>query len=107
MKEPKTYNITFGYTGSKYYPQAVELAKLAHGYETMGSGENIWHIATFANNEDQIDLMAQLWRYAKHLPKYPELYGVEAWMLGLYLEKKNRFSYLWKEKMEEYQDSIH
>ena len=90
MNKQEFYRITFGYADSKYYQQAVELAHLAYQHKTLGKERNIWHIATFTDNEDQIDLMAQLWRYAKHLPKHPELYGIEAWSLELYLNKKKK-----------------
>ena len=108
MNKQEFYRITFGYADSKYYQQAVELAHLAYQHKTLGKERNIWHIATFTDNEDQIDLMAQLWRYAKHLPKHPELYGIEAWSLELYLnkKKKDRFSYLFKGKLDRYKNSI-
>lgn len=108
MNKQKNCQITFGYADSKYYQQAVELANLAYRAETLGKDKNVWHIVTFADNEEQIDLMAQLWRYAKHLSRYPRLYEVSALSLNFYLNRRKRVHpfYLSEGELERYKNSI-
>lgn len=50
------YRIHFGFSKSKRYSQALELAELANKHEVFGEDKHIWHIVTFT--PDQLDLMA-------------------------------------------------
>ncbi len=84
------YKIHFGFSKSKRYPQAVELAKLANKHEIKGEGEDIWHIVTFTN--EQIDLMASFYKIAGGLP-YPKIYGADVLSLILYLREGYEYSY--------------
>jgi hypothetical protein len=84
------YKIHFGFSKSKRYPQAVELAKLANKHEIRGEGEDVWHIVTFTN--EQIDLMASFYKIAGGLP-YPKIYGAEVLSLILYLCEGYEYSY--------------
>ena len=84
------YKIHFGFSKSRRYPQAVELAKLAHKHEIKGEGEDIWHIVTFTN--EQIDLMASFYKIARSLP-YPKIYGADVLSLILYLSEGYEYSY--------------
>lgn len=84
------YKIHFGFSKSKRYPQAVELAKLANKHEINGEGENVWHIVTFTN--EQIDLMASFYKIAGGLP-YPKIYGADVLSLILYLREGYKYSY--------------
>jgi len=77
------YKIHFGFSRSKKYHQAIEIAKLAHQYKIKGEGEDIWHIATFT--ERQYDLMASLYKIAKNLPR-PKMYGVDVISIIIYLK---------------------
>lgn len=84
------YKIHFGFSKSKRYPQAVELAKLVNKHEIRGEGEDVWHIVTFTN--EQIDLMASFYKIAGGLP-YPKIYGAEVLSLILYLCEGYEYSY--------------
>jgi len=85
-----SYKIHFGFSKSKRYPQAVELAKLANKHETRGEGEDVWHIVTFTN--EQIDLMASFYKIARNLP-YPRIYGTDILSLILHLREGYEYSY--------------
>ena len=61
------YRIDFGFSRSKRYLQAVELAKLAHGHESQGKGRDAWHVVTFT--DAQTDLMAQFYDVTGNLPR--------------------------------------
>lgn len=106
MNKQEFYRITFGYENSKYYQQAVEVAKLAEHYKTEGSGKNIWHTIRFT--EKEIDLMAFLFKLAKRLSRQPNIYGVNAFFLILYCQGHNYFKYarLSEEKINEYRKAI-
>jgi len=84
------YRIHFGFSKSKRYPQAIELAKLSHKHEIRGEGEDIWHIVTFTN--EQINLMASFYKIASSLP-YPKIYGADVLSLILYLCEGYEYSY--------------
>jgi len=76
------YRIHFGFSKrSKRYPQALELAQLAHHHQIIGDAPDEWHIVTFT--EDQIDLMAALYEIASRLPR-PTIYGADILLLHLY-----------------------
>ena len=63
----ETYRIHFGYSKkSKYYPQAIELARLAYKHEVFGEGDDTWHVVTLT--DDQVDLIASLYVIAAKLP---------------------------------------
>ena len=61
------YRIDFGFSTSKRYLQAVELAKLAHRHEFEGKGRHAWHVVCFT--DAQIDLMAQLYELIVDFPR--------------------------------------
>ena len=86
----KLYRIHFGFSKSKRYPQAVELAKLAHQYEVRGESQDIWHIVTFT--DEQIDLMASFYKIARNLPR-PKLHGIDILSLLLYCQGKYNHIY--------------
>jgi len=89
------YRIHFGYFGSKRYPQAIELCKLAHHHETRGEG--IWHIVSFTDS--QIDLMAALYKLLvgksafspcfMSIPR-PKIYGADILSLIIYCQKNGQ-----------------
>jgi hypothetical protein len=87
---PDFYKIHFGFSKSKRYPQALELAKLANKHEIRGEGEDIWHIVTFKN--EQIDLMASFYKIAKSLSR-PKIYGIDIISLILYLRDGYKYFY--------------
>lgn len=91
------YRIHFGFSKSKRYPQAVELAKLAHKHEIRSEGEDIWHIVTFT--DEQTDLMASFYKIARNLP-YPKIYGADVLSLILYLRDGYEYSYNSQAKKE-------
>ena len=71
----KIYRIHFGYSKkSKYYWQAIELARLSDKHEVLGEGDNTWHIVTLTDK--QIDLMASLYLIAIKVP-LPKIYGAD------------------------------
>ncbi len=57
------YRIHFGFSKSKRYNQAVEIAKLAFDYKATGASEDIWHTACFTR--EQVDLMALLYKITR------------------------------------------
>jgi hypothetical protein len=75
------YRIHFGFSNSKRYPQAVELSELAFKHEVRGEGEDAWHIVSFT--DDQLDLMAALYKIARNLTG-PKVYEVNALTLKLF-----------------------
>jgi hypothetical protein len=76
------YRIRFGFSKrSKRYPQALELAELAHQHQTIGEEPDEWHVVTFT--EDEVDLMAALYEIASKLPR-PTVYGADILLLHLY-----------------------
>lgn len=87
------YKIHFGYSKrSKYYPQAVKLAELAEAHEIKGqSDDDLWHIVTL--NENQIDLMAQLYPIAIKI-KGPKVQGVDLGYLMAYVSTKGTYDYV-------------
>lgn len=96
-KLQKLYRIHFGFSKSKRYPQAVELAKLSPKHEIRGEGEDIWHIVTFTDK--QTDLMACFYKIARNLP-YPKIYGADVLSLMLYLRDGYEYSYNSEAKKE-------
>lgn len=96
------YRIHFGYPGSKRYPQAVELCKLAHRHETRGEGEDIWHIVSFTDS--QIDLMAALYKLlvgksavapsSGTIPR-PKVYGADILSLIICCRKDGQYDYFY------------
>jgi len=91
------YTIRFGFSKSKRYPQAVELAEFAHKHEIRSEGEGIWHIVTFT--EEQTDLMASFYEITRNLP-YPKIYGADILSLVLYLRNGYEYSYNSQAKKE-------
>jgi hypothetical protein len=85
------FKIHFGFSHkSKYYPQAVELAKLAYKHEIQGEHEDIWHIATL--NSGQIDLMVSLYNLALKLPT-PKIYGADVHYTIAYCRSNKQYAY--------------
>jgi hypothetical protein len=74
------YRIHFGFSRSKRYPQAIELAQLANQHQILGEGDDAWHIVT--TTEDQVNLMASLYISAKSLG-LPRIHGAN--ILSIYL----------------------
>lgn len=62
------YRIHFGFSKSKRYNQAVEIAKLAFDYKTTGYGEDIEHIVCFTR--EQVDLMALLYKITRGFRRF-------------------------------------
>ena len=96
------YRIHFGYSGSKRYPQAVELCKLAYRHEVWGEGEDLWHIVSFTDS--QIDLMAALYKLLvgksafspcfMNIPR-PKIYGADILSLITCCRKDGQYDYLY------------
>ncbi len=63
------YRIHFGFSKSKRYQQALELASRAYKHEIRSTGPDSWHVLTFT--EKQIDLMALVYSVVRgfHCPK--------------------------------------
>lgn len=59
------YKYYFAPTRSKIFPQAIELAAMAHNHETMNDDGVICHVVSFT--DDQIDLMASFYNLARNL----------------------------------------
>src|SRR5713101_273761 len=72
------YRIHFGFSKSKHYKKALALADQATGHEIRGSGEDAWHIVTFADN--QISQMAFLYSLIRSF-RLPRISGVEVGLL--------------------------
>lgn len=88
----ETYKIHFGYSKrSKYYPQAVELARLAYNHEIFGEDDDLWHIVTLT--EDQVDLMASLYQIAVKVP-YPKIYGADMQYIYAYCLSGGTYNYV-------------
>ncbi len=87
------YKIHFGFsTRSKYYPQAVKLAELAETHEIIAqSDDDLWHIVTL--NENQIDLMAQLYPIAIKI-NGPRVRGADLGYLYAYVVSKGTYDYV-------------
>jgi hypothetical protein len=88
------YKIHFGFSRSKKYPQAIELAKPAYHYEIKGEGEDIRNIATFT--QEQYDLMASLYKIVRNLPR-PKIYGADVISIIIYL-KNGYYNYAYSSK---------
>ncbi len=100
IKMTELYRIHFGFSRSRWYPQAVELSKLAHRYETRGEGEDIWHIASFTDS--QIDLMAALYKLLVGKSAFspcfmnisrPKIYGADILSLIICCRKGGQYDY--------------
>ncbi|MBU4480557.1 hypothetical protein KKG48_03920 [Patescibacteria group bacterium] len=94
------YKIHFGFSKSKRYPQAVELSRLAHQHKIRGEGEDIWHIVSFT--DEQNDLMASLYKTAKNLPR-PKIYGADVLSLIIYC-RNGHYDYAYASKA--YKDRV-
>ncbi len=94
---PELYRIHFGFSKSKRYPQAIELAKLAYKHEIRGAGEDIWHIVTFT--DEQTGLMASFYKIARNLA-YSKIYGADVLSLILYFRDGYEYSYNSQAKKE-------
>lgn len=94
------YKIHFGFSKSKRYPQAVELSRLAHQHEIRGEGEDMWHIVSFT--DEQNDLMASLYKTAKNLPR-PKVYEANVLSLILYC-RNGHYDYAYASKA--YKDRV-
>jgi hypothetical protein len=93
------YRIHFGFSKSKRYPQAVELARLAYKHETRGEGEDIWHTVSFTDS--QIDLMAAFYKLfvvesasisSSSIPR-PRIYGADILSLIIYCREDGKYDY--------------
>lgn len=88
----ETHRIHFGYSKkSKYYPQAVELARLAYRHEVFGEGDDTWHVVTLT--DDQVDLMASLYVIAVKLPG-PKVYGADVQYTCAYCHSGGTYDYV-------------
>ena len=76
--EEQLFTVHFGYSRSKRYAQALELAKLCPGYQVSGEGRNVWHRVTFSENE--IDLMASLFNLVREFGR-PRIHDAPARIL--------------------------
>jgi len=94
------YKIHFCFSKSKRYPQAVELSRFAHQHEIRGEGEDMWHIVSFT--DEQNDLMASLYKTAKNLPR-PKVYGTDVLTLILYC-RNGHYDYTYASKA--YKDRV-
>jgi len=96
MKMTELYRIHFGYSRSKRYPQAVELAQLAYQHHILGEGDDIWHVVTIT--EDQIYLMASLYICAKSLG-FPRIYGAKIQSVHRYCSSGGTYNYAYDSKV--------
>lgn len=87
--EEELFTLHFGYSNSRRYAQARELANLCFRHVVIGEGRNVWHRVTFT--EEQIDLMASLYDLVRGF-FYPRLYDAPAWSIHAYL-KNGRYEY--------------
>lgn len=61
----KLYKYYFAPTHGRIFPQAIEIAALAHKHEILNDDNSICHVVTFT--EDQLDLMASFYNVARNL----------------------------------------
>jgi len=97
------YRIHFGFSRSKRYPQAVELAQLANQHQILGEGDDSWHIVTMT--EDQVNLMASLYIRAKSLGA-PRTYRDDQ-ILAIYLTCSSGETYNYADASKEYKERIY
>jgi len=97
------YRIHFGFSRSKRYPQAVELAQLANQHQIIGEGVDSWHIVTMT--EDQVDLMASLYVRTKSLG-VPRTYRDDQ-ILAIYLTCSSGETYNYADASKEYKERIY
>ncbi len=88
---PEEYRIHFGFSKSKRYQQALELASYAHKHEIQNSGPDIWHTLSFT--EEQTDLMALIHQTTKGF-RYPQCDGVDIHKLLIYA-KHGEYTYIY------------
>lgn len=85
------YRIHFGFSKSKLYKRALALAAQATQYETRGSGEDAWHIVTFADS--QISQMAALFSWTRSF-RLPRIAGAEVGDLHRFAKHGTVYAYL-------------
>lgn len=84
------YRIHFGFSKSKHYKQAIALAIQATRHEMCGSGEDVWHIVTFT--EDQTAKMALLFSLTKSF-RNPRIAGAEVGLLHRFAKHGTVYCY--------------
>ena len=85
------YRIHFGFSKSKHYKRALELANQAARHEIRGSGKDAWHIVTFADN--QISQMAVFFSLTRSF-RLPRIAGAEVGRLHRFAKYGNVYVYL-------------
>jgi hypothetical protein len=85
-EEPKLYRYYFAPTQGRIFPQAKEIADLAHKHEILNNEQGICHIVTFT--EDQLDLMASFYNVARNLLPPPGEYFKEGTLARLEIQRK-------------------
>lgn len=90
-RDSETYRVHFGFSRqSKFYPQALELAKFARAHDVRGEGDDTWHVVTLTG--DQVHLMATLHRLAVRLPG-PRIYGASVQSVRLWCRQGRDSTY--------------
>jgi|CXWL01.1.fsa_nt_gi hypothetical protein len=85
------YRIHFGFSKSKHYKRALALAAQATQHEIRGSGEDAWHIVTFADH--QISQMALLFSLTRSF-RLPRIAGAEVGQLHRFAKDGTVYVYL-------------
>lgn len=76
----------FAPTKGRVFPQAVEIADLAHKHEILDDSHGICHVVTFT--EDQVDLMASFYNMARNLLPPMGQYFKEGILARLEIQRK-------------------
>jgi hypothetical protein len=96
MTDEKIFKIHFGYAPrSKYYNQALELSKFSLKHVQKGEKQAEWNIAYCT--EDQIDIMAHLYYFARKIG-YPKYEGADLLYLYVYCKKNGNYDYPYASK---------
>lgn len=85
-ESPKLYKYYFAPTQGRIFPQAKEIADLAHKHEVLNSEQGICHVVTFT--EDQLDLMASFYNVARNLLPPPGEYFKEGIFARFEIQRK-------------------
>lgn len=84
--DTKLYKYFFAPTQGRIFPQAIEIADLAHKHEILKNDQGICHVVTFT--EDQLDLMASFYSVATNLLPPPGEYFKEGILSRLEIQRK-------------------
>jgi len=84
--DTKLYKYFFAPTQGRIFPQAKEIADLAHKHEILNDEQGVCHVVTFT--EDQLDLMASFYNVARNLLPPPGKYFKEGILSRLEIQRK-------------------